>query len=320
MRRGRAVLFASLIAMPRLAAAQSAPEAPADESVDPAQEARQQYGAGAEAYAARRFVEAALHFEAAASRRPHAAALYNAALAWEQANRPDRAADDFSRALEVAGLNAALAQNARARIATLERTMGTLVVTAPEGVRVQLESNTEVPTPARVHATPGVHALMIVPPNGSIVHRDVTVELGKATPLALTEDDVAPKPEPEPPPAPKVEAKPAPPPPLPPPPPSWWNLRRGIGVGVVGLGVATLASGIVLGTSALGARDAYNAAPTQVGYDHASSLETWTNVAFAGSALFLAGGAALVLWPAPKARAPVMAAPAPGGVVVRGAF
>ena len=70
-----------------------------------------------QAYEAKRFVEAALHFEAAVVQRTHAVALYTAALAWEEANRPERAADDFSRSLDVQGLSPAQAQNARERLA-----------------------------------------------------------------------------------------------------------------------------------------------------------------------------------------------------------
>ena len=74
-------------------------------------EARQQYNQGTQAYKEKKFVEAALHFEAAAAQRPHAVTLYTAALAWEQANKPERAADDFVRALEVPGLSAQQATN-----------------------------------------------------------------------------------------------------------------------------------------------------------------------------------------------------------------
>ena len=295
-------------------------EAPAPAN-DPAQEARQQYQAGMQAYQAKRFVEAALHFEAAVVQRPHAVALYTAALAWEQANRPERAADDFARALDVPGLSPAQAQNARDRLANLERAMGTLDVTAPDGWRVQLDANTGVLAPAHLHAMPGVHSLAIQAQGLPIQHRDVTLELGKTTRLRLT-----PEPAP-PPPAPKAESAP---PPAEEPLPAIGassptrEIRRDVGFGVAGAGIASLGAGIILGVSALSARDAYNAAPTQVAYDHASSLQTWTDVAFIAGGVFVAAGAALVLWPAPASRPmhepTVSVAPLPGGVVLRGVF
>ena len=118
-----------------------------------------------QAYQAKRFVEAALHFEAAVVQRPHAVTIYTAALAWEQASRPDRAADDFSRSLDVQGLSPAQSQNAHERLAILERAMGTLDVTAPEGWRVQLDANTGVLAPAHLHAMPGVHSLAVQAPS-----------------------------------------------------------------------------------------------------------------------------------------------------------
>src|SRR5271170_4982971 len=121
-----AAAFAASIALPARAGedppakSPSPDDAPASPVIDSAQEARQQYQAGTQAYQAKRFVEAALHFEAAVIQRPHAVALYTAALAWEQASRPERAADDFARALDVQGLSAAQIQQAHDRLSTLE--------------------------------------------------------------------------------------------------------------------------------------------------------------------------------------------------------
>ena len=88
-----------------------------------------------------------------------------------------------------------------------------------------------------------------------------------------------------------------------------------------------LLSGIVLGSEAIGARDAYRGAPTPFGYDHASELQTWTNVAFVAGGIMAAGGIALVVWPSPKGaggpgtRSEVLSLiPAPGALLLRGRF
>src|SRR5690242_9414755 len=67
-------------------------------------EARSQYGLGTQAFQAKKYVEAATHFEAAAAARSSAVALYTAGLAWDLAGKQERAADAYSRALEAPGL------------------------------------------------------------------------------------------------------------------------------------------------------------------------------------------------------------------------
>ena len=197
--------------------------------------------------------------------------------------------------------------------------MGTLAVTAPDGWRVQLDDNTGVLVPARLHAMPGVHLLAFQAQSGPIQHRDVTLELGKTSHVGLAAEPAAPAPA-----IAKPDASPAPaePPLEPPRRANELDLRRSLGFAAAGAGVASVGAGIILGVSALSARDAYNATPTLVAYNHASGLQTWTDVAFVAGGVFLVGGAALVLWPSPNPRAePVVSlAPSLGGAVVRGAF
>jgi hypothetical protein len=311
-------------------------DASAGNEVDPAADARRRYNEGTEAYTLKRFVEAALNFEAAASRRPHAVTLYTAALAWEQSGHAERAADDFARALDVSGLSTAQRTNARDRLATYEAMLGTLVVTGPEGCRVQLDALTEVATPARLHGTPGIRSLAVRTGARAVERRDVLLEVGltqqlgvdaqaaavaapaatanepgssarAATPkdastsVAPKERDVA------------LRAR------------HFNGIRRTVGFVSIGVGVAAVLGGVVLGTQALAARDAFDAAPTRVGFDHANALATWTTVSFVAGGVLAAGGATLVLWPlldGRTARADVRLtlSPTPGGVDLRGAF
>src|SRR5262245_10940893 len=97
-------------------------------TADSAAEARQQYGLGTQAFAQKRYSEAALHFEAAAAFKANAVALYTAALAWDLASRPERAADAYSRSLEVPGLDAKQMAVAKDRISSLEKGLGTVAV------------------------------------------------------------------------------------------------------------------------------------------------------------------------------------------------
>jgi hypothetical protein len=285
--------------------------------------ARARYNAGTKAFSDKRFVEAALNFEAAAAEKPSPVALYTAAFSWEQANVPERAADDYARALAVPGLPADKTGLARDRLSSLEGVLGALTVVGPEGTRVQLDANTELPVPATLHASAGVHSLSARAAGRPIERRPVVLERGKTTKLDLAT-------EPAPPQAGDVKKEPPPPPPpLPPPPPpadsGGW--RRAVGFTSIGVGGAMLLSGIVLGSEAIGARDTYRGAPTQFAYDHASELQMWTDVAFIAGAVVAAGGIALVVWPSSKAAAEptaktegVSLVPLPGGLLLRGRF
>ena len=95
---------------------------------DPSVEARQQYQQGTKAFSGKKYADAALHFEAAAALKPSAIALYTAALAWDLARQPERAADAFTRALDVSGLDEKQTNTARDRVATLEKTLGAVDV------------------------------------------------------------------------------------------------------------------------------------------------------------------------------------------------
>lgn len=290
----RRALLACALAFALVLPARAATAAPSD---DPSTEARQQYQQGTKAFSAKKYSDAALHFEAAAALKPSGIALYTAALAWDLANRPERAADAYARALDVGGLDDKQTNTAKDRISALEQTLGTLVVVAPSDWRIQLDSFTEVPANnAKLHGSAGDHKLTIRETGKKVEHRDITLDAGKQTPLELKDE---PKPEPKP------EETPAPPKPEPKPaeqlPPrlrnQFWNTPRALGVGVAGVGVATLVATAILGTNANSAADAYKAGPTQAAFDHASSLQTWTNVTLVAGLVFLAGGVALVALP-----------------------
>jgi hypothetical protein len=295
----------------------SAAEAQDPPAVDSAAEARQQYTQGTQAFQAKRYEEAALHFEAAASFRTNAVALYTAALAWDLATRPERAADAYGRALAVGGLEPKQGNLAKDRVAQLEKTLGTVVVTAPEGWRVQLDTFTEVLTPARLHGATGVRSLSIRAPGKPIERRDVNLEASKISNLELKDEPKAvPKPDPEP-----VKPPPVVVAPVPPRQETYWITRRVIGVGVAGVGLAALGSGIILGLQANSAKDAYNAGPTRESFDHASSLQTWTNVSLIAGGVLIAGGIALVVIPdKDEGQGRMRASLTPGGAVVSGTF
>lgn len=295
----------------------SAAQAQEPPVVDSAAEARQQYSQGTQAFQAKRYEEAALHFEAAASFRTNAVALYTAALAWDLATKPERAADAYGRALAVGGLDPKQGSLARERVAQLERTLGTVVITAPEGWRVQLDTFTEVLTPARLHGATGVRSLSIRAPGKPIERRDVNIEASKTSNLELKDEPKVVS---------KVDAEAVKPPPVEVPASrpraeQYWITRRVVGVGVAGVGLAALGGGIILGLQANSAKGAYDAGPTRESFDHASSVQTWTNVSLVAGGVLIAGGIALVVIPdKDDGRGRMRASLTPSGAVVSGTF
>lgn len=314
-----ALATAAPMVLPRVALAQ-------EDVSDPAAEAKKQFGNGSKAFAAGRFVEAALAFEAAHFYKPNAVALYTAAIAWEQANQPERAADAFTRALDAQGLSQQQIATAKERIAALEKSLGTLVVTGPDGGKVQLDALTEVPVPARLHAAPGSHTLTVRLPGAKAEKRDVNLEVGQSKDLDVTPVKVEPKPDVPLPPPPKPEVvvdRPAP----------SISATKAIGFTALGVGVASAVSALVFGLQAVSAGDAYDVAPTRQGFDHANALATWSTVMWISAGVFVAGGITLVLLPAgssseakpvaepkPDDQARLVLAPSAGGLVLRGAF
>ena len=299
-----------------------APIARAQEaSPEATNEAKAQYRQGTEAFSAKRYAEAALHFESAAAIRPHAVTLFTAALAWDSAGRPERAADAFSRSLDLPGLDAKQTQTAKERVQSLEKTLGVVVVTVPAGWKIQLDSLTEVNGSARLHAPPGAHVLTVRPVGYPIERRDVALDAGKVVSVEIDEAQLAAAKkaaEPQPPPTKVEEPPPAPPVQPPPPPPASALPLKPVGFVLAGTGGAMLLGGIVLGLQANGARDAYNAGPTREAYDHANGLATWSTVAFVSGIVVAAAGVTLVLLPLGKTEAKV--ALSPTSVALGGTF
>jgi hypothetical protein len=285
----------------------------ADEDMASA-EAKRAYGLATQAYAAKRFVEAALAFEASASYKANAVTLYTAALSWEQAGHSDRAADAFTRSLELPDLLPQQRQNAEERLVALERTLGTVRVTGPSGTRAQLDASSESGVPARMHAPPGTHTLAVRWADGAAERRDVTLTAGEVQAIALTR------------PAPSVACDHTAnvvalvvPTPAVHRSTSGTPARVAIGFGLAGVGVGAGLAAIVLGVSAVDAGSASRAAPTSAPMaSHAAALTTWTHVAWVSGAVLLASGLALALWPTGQDGSRVALVPMPNGVAIAG--
>lgn len=228
-------------------------------------------------------------------------ALYTAAQAWELADEPARAADAYHRSLSTPKLNERQAKRARERLDALEKQLGVVVVLGAETTRVQLDDHTEVNAPARLHGKAGSHVLLIIKQDGTVGRRNLQLKTGETVEV---DSDAAPPPEPETEPEEPKEAK-TPPKPLAEPKKKPVRVEKEqsdsdplllAGWISTGAGVAALGGAALLGMSANSAADAYEAGPTRESFDHASSLETRTNIMLIAGSLLTLGGVGLVVW------------------------
>ena len=256
-------------------------------------EAKKQFVAGTKAFSNGKFAEAATAFEAAAALKPNAVALYTAALAWEQASQSERAADDYGRAVELpaGSLTAQQESTAKERLSSLEKVLGTLAVTGPDGAKVQLDQFTETIVPVRLHGTGGTHSLAVKLPGKTPEKREVLLEGGQMqkldlspAPVVVHHDDNT-----QPPPKEVVVEKSV----------SHFSALKAIGFTAIGVGATSAIAAIILGISAQDAGDAYRrpGAATHDLYVHANALADWCNGAWITAGVLVAAGVTLVLIP-----------------------
>ena len=301
-------------------------------------EAKRQFVTGTKAFSSGRFQEAAQAFEAAANLKPNAVALYTAALAWEQANQNERAADDYARAVNMPGSNlqAQQATTANDRLTALEKVLGTLMVTGPDGTKVTLDQFSEAPVPARLHGTGGTHTLIVKTPGKQPDTRDVLLQGGQVQNLNVAPVAAPPK-QPETQTAPQakevVVEKSV----------THISVTKALGFSGIGAGLIGVLGAIVVGLSAQDEGDAYNnmqptAANRQAlhdAYTSANALATWSTALWIGAGVLVAAGVTLVLIPdgggqkaatqerpadKPDQAARLTLTPSLGGLLLRGSF
>jgi hypothetical protein len=296
-------------------------------------EAKKQFVAGTKAFSNGKFAEAATAFEAAAALKPNAVALYTAALAWEQASQSERAADDYGRAVELpgGGLTAQQESTAKERLVALEKVLGTLAVTGPDGTKVQLDQFTETVVPVRLHGTGGTHSLGVKLPGKASEKREVLLDGGQTqkldlapAPVVVHHDDgnhttTQPK---------EVVVEKS---------VSHFSALKAVGFTAIGVGATSAIAAIILGISAQDAGDAYKRAPNHDAYVHANALADWCTGAWITAGVMVAAGVTLVLIPeksggdasakppekketAPAENARLQIVPSFGGFVLKGTF
>ena len=253
--------------------------------------AQEIFRAGSAAYERGEFRAAALAFEAAHREAPHAAALYNAGIAWEAVRENGRAADAYEAALGLGGLEAGQERDARAHLTALERVLARVEVSAPSGALVSLAHAERRAVPAAVHVEAGAHEVRVSLVDGRALSRAVRVAAAERAVVAF-EAPAASAPL-----VPRAARIPSAPPPALPPPDDGSLPLRPIGWAALGGGVLIGGAAVALGVAALDQRDAYDASGHRDAdaRDAAAGLRTWTNVAWVGAGVLALGGVVLLL-------------------------
>jgi hypothetical protein len=270
-----AVAFAAATYIaPAPARAEPPPPAAAPAAADLEREAREAYGRGEFAVAARAFE--ALHRAA-----PHASLALNAALAWEKAGDPTRAADAYAAALAAGGLDAEREKRARTHLAQLEQRLGVVAVDGPAGAPARVDGEAAGALPVRVHVSPGEHLIEV-----ASERQKVTVKAGETRALRVS----------------PIKASEASPPPPPPPPPT--SRMRVAGWAMQGASVALMAAAIGCGFHTVAVNNAFMAGGDmdQHQHDEAVTFRALTNAAWALAATTAVAGVVLVA-AAPRAKA-----------------
>jgi hypothetical protein len=254
--------------------------------------AQEIFRAGSAAYERGELRAAALAFEAAHREAPHAAALYNAGIAWEAARENGRAADAYEAGLGLGGLEAGQERDARAHLAALEQVLARVEVRAPSGALVSLAHAERRAAPVAVHVQAGAHEVRVSLVDGRVRSRAVRVVAGERAVVAIEAPSASGPPALIP-----SAATPSAPPPAPAPPDEASLPLRPIGWAALGGGLLLGGAAVALGVAALDQRDAYDASGHRDAdaRDAAAGLRTWTNVAWVGAGVLALSGVVLLL-------------------------
>jgi tetratricopeptide (TPR) repeat protein len=252
------------------------------------------------AFAQKDFATAARRFEDAYREAPRGQSIYNAALSWEPASEPARAADDYALALEDPSLPASAQSHARERLAHLERALLTLRVDAAKPATVSVAHAEGRRLPATVHLPRGRHELVVHFADGPNVRQEIEGGAGEHVTIRVTPPTAPAAAAPEP--APKITASP----PEAPKPSS--SAQRTLGFIALGTGVAAAGGALVLGSLGLDARDRFEDSRRldDDARSQAVGLRTWANVAWGAAAVFAVTGGVLLLT-APRSPSPKIA-------------
>ena len=301
--------------MPLVCLASARPAAAAD----PAAAAVREFHEGQQAYARGDFRAAAQRFEAAFRDDPRGAIVFNAGLSWQAAGEPARAADDYAFALATTDLPAENAADARTRLGALEKSLGRIDVTSPQGSRVSVAHADRLPPPAHVHVAPGRYTVTVLLADDSTRQRSVSVRAAEWAHLDFGDDQSA---APAATPAPIADEAPAPAPTTTAEPTATTGGSSSQRTwGWIALGAAGVLAGVStwLTVQFFDANSTNDSTRSQATHDDAVAAATRLDIGLIATAAVAGVGVGLLLT-APSAPGTVAMHATPGGAVLRVSF
>lgn len=153
--------------------------------------ANERFRIGSEHYAAGRYREALVEFEAARQLLPHRATLFNMARCHENLGNVREALELYSQALDMTTAPAERA-DIEGRLARIrERPVRIFVASEPPGATVLVDAREvaePTPTPTTVELAPGPHQLLLRRDGYQLTAQRVVVEVGQEQPVTVVLD------------------------------------------------------------------------------------------------------------------------------------
>lgn len=282
--------FFSLLSIARAQAASN--DAAEKSSEEERKKARERFTQARRDFEEGNYERAAQGFDAAYRIRPHASPRFNAAVSWDKAEQPARAADAYESALEMGGLQRDDAAEARTRLGALKKTLGYVRILEPVGALVSLAHVERAPVPVRVHVSPGAYTAVIEGTDVGQASERIRVGAGEVVTVSASLESARPAR-----PKPANERRESADRELSDAPPEDGEAQRVWGYIAIGGGVLLSGAAIWLGVNALKERDEFeDSGRVDVSArDRSANLRTWTNVAWGGAAVSGLGGLYLVL-------------------------
>jgi tetratricopeptide (TPR) repeat protein len=261
---------------------------------------------GASAYSAKEFTRAAKAFERAFRLLPRGISSYNAGLAWQSAGDKARAADAYALGLAQGDLPRANDADARTRLAELEAVLAQIYVRSPVGGRLFVAHVQGATIPTRVHLSPGQHDIRVQRSNGRAEQQRIELVAGQSLDVDFGGD------------APVLGRRAIEPPRREPPPSTPadepGDVRPIVGWALLGASAAAVGAAIVLGATALDARDEYledhvypdgsvdDSESARQDYQDVDRLRLWTNVTWIGAGVLATAGIGVLVWSATSGK------------------